>query len=62
MTYVERSAPEADARIAGPERAWIDALGPEQSRSDLKVTGDAKLANALLDALSPVAVADAKVA
>ncbi|WP_372789443.1 winged helix-turn-helix transcriptional regulator [Paraconexibacter sp.] len=62
VTYSERSEPDADARISGTEQAWIDALGPEQSRSDLQVSGDKRLASALLDALSPVAVADAKVA
>nr|WP_199223963.1 helix-turn-helix domain-containing protein [Paraconexibacter algicola] len=62
LTYEERSAPDADARIAGAERAWVEALGPDQDRGELELSGDARLANALLDVLSPVAVAEAQVA
>ncbi len=62
LTYEERSAPEADARISGPERAWVEALGPDQSRAELQISGDTTLAGALLEALSPVQVAEAKVA
>ncbi len=62
LTYEERSAPEADARISGPERAWIEALGPDQSRAELQISGDTDLASTLLEALSPVQVAEAKVA
>jgi DNA-binding HxlR family transcriptional regulator len=62
LTYEERSAPEADTRISGPERGWIEALGPQQSHAELDISGDASFAGALLDALNPVAQADAKVA
>ena len=62
VTYEERSAPDAAARIAGDEAAWIAALGPDQSRAGLTTTGDEKLAGTLLDLLSPVAVAEAQVA
>lgn len=62
LTYEERSEPEADARIAGNEAAWIDALGPDQNRDGLEITGDGGLATGLLDTLSPVAVAEARVA
>jgi DNA-binding HxlR family transcriptional regulator len=58
----ERSAPEADARISGPERAWIEALGPHASRTELEVIGDQEIADAFLDALAPRAVQDAAVA
>jgi DNA-binding HxlR family transcriptional regulator len=58
----ERAAPEADARISGPERAWVDALGPDASRTELEIAGDATLASAFLDALAPLAVRDAAVA
>lgn len=60
--YEERSEPGADARIAGSQDAWVEALGPSQSRGALEVTGDTPLADALLDAVSPVAVAEAQVA
>ena len=58
----ERSAPEADAKIAGPERAWVEALGPDASRTELEITGDREIADAFLDALAPGAVRDAAVA
>ena len=58
----ERSAPEADARIAGPERAWIEALGPDASRTELEISGDQEIADALLDALAPGAVRETPVA
>jgi hypothetical protein len=49
VTYEERSAPEADAHVLGPERAWVEAFGVEGSRTELEVSGDARLAEALLD-------------
>jgi DNA-binding HxlR family transcriptional regulator len=58
----ERSAPEADARIAGPERAWVEALGPDASRTELEITGDREVADAFLEALAPLAVRAATVA
>jgi DNA-binding HxlR family transcriptional regulator len=60
--YEEGTAAHADARIAGPEGAWIDALGPEATRARLAVSGDAALADALLDFLGAVGVQDAAVA
>ncbi|WP_349294529.1 winged helix-turn-helix transcriptional regulator [Baekduia alba] len=62
VDLAERSAPEADARIAGPERAWIEALGPDASRTELEITGDQEIADALLDALAPGAVRETPVA
>ncbi len=62
MIVQERSHPEADTRIAGNEDAWIAALGVEANTGALEVTGKAKLADALLAALAPVAVRDAAVA
>jgi hypothetical protein len=58
----QRDAPEADARIAGPERAWVEAFGLDASRTELEVTGDRALATALLDFLAAVGVRDAAVA
>jgi DNA-binding HxlR family transcriptional regulator len=62
MTIEERAAPEADARVSGPETAWVAALGPEADRGGLKLEGDQRLAQALLDALAPGAVRSAAVA
>jgi DNA-binding HxlR family transcriptional regulator len=62
VELAERSAPEADAKIAGPERAWVEALGPDASRTELEITGDRDVADAFLDALAPGAVRDAPVA
>jgi DNA-binding HxlR family transcriptional regulator len=62
VTLGERSAPEADARISGPERAWVEALGPDASRTELEITGDGEVADAFLDALAPLAVREASVA
>ncbi len=62
MSVEERSQPEADARVSGTEAAWIAALGPEADVSALEVTGSAKVADALLHGLAPLAVREAAVA
>ena len=49
VTYEERAAAEADAHMVGPERAWVEAFGADGSRTELEVTGDTRLAEALLD-------------
>jgi len=49
VTYEERSAPEADAHVVGPERAWVEAFGVDGSRTELEFTGDTRLAEALID-------------
>src|SRR5438445_11159392 len=54
----ERAEPEADARVSGPQAAWIAALGPKRDRSDLEVSGDRRLVETLLDGLSAVAARD----
>ena len=54
--YDERSAPEADAHIVGPERAWVEAFGIDGSRTELEVTGDQRLADGFLDAVVAAAV------
>jgi DNA-binding HxlR family transcriptional regulator len=58
----ERAAPEADARVAGAEPAWIQALGPQSGRDGLTLTGDRELAEALLDGLGAAAAAVAHAA
>jgi hypothetical protein len=60
--YQERGAPEADARIHGPERAWVEAFGLDGSRTELEIDGDMTLADRLLDWLAAVTVRDAAVA
>jgi DNA-binding HxlR family transcriptional regulator len=62
ITIEEGPDTSADARIAGPERGWIEALGPDASRAELDISGNRSLADAFLDALAPVAVRDAAVA
>jgi DNA-binding HxlR family transcriptional regulator len=43
--------PEGDAmaKISGSQGAWLAALGPDADRSGLEVTGDARMADAMLD-------------
>jgi DNA-binding HxlR family transcriptional regulator len=62
VELAERSAPEADARISGPERAWVEALGPDASRTELEINGDREIAEAFLDALTMGSVRAATVA
>jgi HxlR-like helix-turn-helix len=62
VSYEQRDAHEADARIAGPERAWVEAFGLDASRTELEISGDRALAEAVLDFLAAVAVRDAAVA
>jgi DNA-binding HxlR family transcriptional regulator len=45
----EGPAPDADARISGSEHDWIDALGPAADRDALQISGDERLATAVLD-------------
>ncbi len=56
LAYHE-DAPGAEvvAAIQGPERAWIEALGPAGSRTELQVRGDAVAAVAVLDLLAGAA-------
>jgi hypothetical protein len=60
--YEQRDAPEADARISGPVRAWVEAFGLDASRTELQISGDRALAQRLLDFLAAVAARDAAVA
>jgi DNA-binding HxlR family transcriptional regulator len=46
---------DADVRVSGPERAWIDAFGPDRDRSGLRFSGDRRLAETLLDGIAAVA-------
>ena len=51
-TVTEGEGGPADAAISGSSEAWISALAPRGERSDLTLTGDARLAEALLDAFA----------
>jgi DNA-binding HxlR family transcriptional regulator len=56
VDYAERSAPEADAHISGPERAWVEAFGIDASRTELEIRGDRRLAEAVFDAVAAEAI------
>jgi DNA-binding HxlR family transcriptional regulator len=53
VTLEERAEPDANARITGTERAWIDALVPDGTVKGLEVSGDARLGDAVLEGLTP---------
>jgi len=55
MSVEEGPLPEADARIAGPESAWVAAFGPDADTAGLEITGMRHIADALLDGLAPIA-------
>lgn len=50
-TIAEQQVPGATASIAGGEADWIDALGPDADRSGLQISGDERLAAAVLDGI-----------
>jgi DNA-binding HxlR family transcriptional regulator len=58
LTIEEQAAPDADARVGGDERAWIEAFSPGGSRAALSIEGNAALAGSMLDAVSTTASAD----
>jgi len=45
----EEAATEAKATVSGSQSAWLSALGPDADRSGLEISGDTRLADALLD-------------
>jgi len=47
----EESAGEPTARAEGEQAAWVAALGPARDRAGLSLSGDRKIATALLKAL-----------
>jgi DNA-binding HxlR family transcriptional regulator len=51
VTIEEREAPDADARVTGTQRDWIDVFAPDGSLQAVDVSGDRGLAEALLTAL-----------
>jgi len=52
VTVEERDDEDADARVSGPQKAWIAAFGPDASRRGPKLEGNRQLAEALLDELA----------
>jgi DNA-binding HxlR family transcriptional regulator len=58
----EREESSPDARVSGPHKAWIAALGPDRDRSGLKFEGDRSLAEALLDGVSAAAASNSQAA
>ncbi len=55
MTIEERTAPDADVRVSGPEHAWIEAFSPSGSRAGLAFEGDERLAEVVLEVCGAVA-------
>jgi DNA-binding HxlR family transcriptional regulator len=58
-------AGEADARVSGSERAWIEAFSPNGGAARLAVAGDGSVAEAVLalcGAAAPAAASDSAVA
>ena len=51
LDYAERAAADADARISGPERAFVEVFSEPGARTELEVSGDERLAEALIDVL-----------
>ncbi len=51
LGYAEREAPEADARISGPDRAFVEVFLEHGARTELEVTGDTLLADRLFEIL-----------
>jgi DNA-binding HxlR family transcriptional regulator len=47
----EHEAPDANARVSGPQRSWIEAFAPDGSLDALEVEGNRRLADTLLSAL-----------
>jgi DNA-binding HxlR family transcriptional regulator len=62
MTISEQDPPDADARISGSEQDWIEALGPSADRGALTVSGDERLATAVLDGVGASAAAAVRAA
>lgn len=54
LEYAERETPDADARISGPEHAFVDALWANNGTAAgaaLEIEGAERLARTLIDAL-----------
>jgi len=49
ISLAEVPSASAVASISGSQGAWLAALGPDSDRSGLEVSGDARMADAMLD-------------
>jgi DNA-binding HxlR family transcriptional regulator len=54
VTMAEHPADAPEARVTGSTAGWVKAFSPGRDRSELELTGDAQLAQALLDGLAGV--------
>jgi DNA-binding HxlR family transcriptional regulator len=52
VTIEEHPAPDADAHVEGTVDAWVLAFSPEGDRGELEISGDAKLADEMLNGLA----------
>jgi DNA-binding HxlR family transcriptional regulator len=52
VTITERAADSAEATVTGDSSAWIRAFSPERDRAGLKIAGESRLAELLLDGLA----------
>jgi hypothetical protein len=48
--------------VTGSQQDWIDALGPDQDRSGLRIEGDQTLASTLLDGIRALSDAGVRAA
>jgi hypothetical protein len=62
MTISEQETADADVRISGSEQDWIEALGPSADRDALTVSGDERLATAVLDGVGAGGAGDVRAA
>ena len=51
LEYAEEEAPDADARISGPERAFVEVFVEQDARTELELEGDVDLAERLIGVL-----------
>jgi DNA-binding HxlR family transcriptional regulator len=51
-TVAERDDAGADAKVTGTPTAWVNALSPDHNRDGLQITGDAALAERVLEWIS----------
>ena len=52
VTIAERAAERPDAQVSGPADAWVKAFSPGGSSSALRVNGDKRLAQRVLEGLA----------
>jgi hypothetical protein len=55
VNLVEREVSGAEASVTGTQAAWIAALGPEADRSGLRVRGDARLSDMVIEGVAATA-------